>query len=130
MFKKLSFLFSGKKRSFIIYGILNFLITNFILHLSLFFLPIISSTALSSLINILIGFYLYGKKVFRVKKFSKKLFHKYLLLSFFSWGTSFLFIKIMSERGLQKNIAAILIIPILSIISYVTLNKFIFYNKK
>ena len=83
MFKNFNFVFS-KKKLFIFYGILNFLITNFILHLSLFFLPIIVSTALSTLTNILMGFYFYGKKVFKVLNLSKRIFHSYLLLSFCS----------------------------------------------
>lgn len=129
MIKNLDSLFNGRKRLFLIYGALNFLITNFVLHLTLFILPIIFSSALSSITNILIGFYLYGKKVFKVEKFSKKLFQYYFFLSFFSWGINFLFIKLMSEFGIQKNLAAIIMIPILTIISYLTLNKFIFSNK-
>lgn len=129
MIKNLKFFFNEKKRLFIIYGILNFLITNFVLHISLFFIPIILATALSTITNILIGFYLYGKKVFRVIKFSRKLLLYYLILSFCSWSLNFLFIKIMSEFGIQRNLAAIIIIPILSILSYVNLNKFVFSTK-
>ena len=129
MIKNLKFLFNEKKRLFIIYGILNFLITNFVLHLSLFLIPIILATALSTITNIFIGFYLYGKKVFRVIKFSRKSLLYYLILSFCSWSLNFLFIKIMSEFGIQRNLAAIIIIPILSILSYVNLNKFVFSKK-
>ena len=129
MIKNLKFLFNEKKRLFIIYGILNFLITNFVLHLSLFLIPIIFATALSTITNIFIGFYLYGKKVFRVIKFSRKSLLYYLILSFCSWSSNFLFIKIMSEFGIQRNLAAIIITPILSILSYVNLNKFVFSKK-
>ena len=58
------FKYKGKKKNFLVLGLLNFLITNIVLQISLLFLPILLATILSLIINIIFGFYLYGKFVF------------------------------------------------------------------
>ena len=60
-FKKLS---KGRKRLFLFYGITKFLITNSVLHLLLLIIPIFLATITSQITNLIIGFYLYGKKSF------------------------------------------------------------------
>tara|TARA_B100000212_G_C27301883_1_gene501850 strand:+ start:320 stop:550 length:231 start_codon:yes stop_codon:yes gene_type:complete len=57
----------GRKRLFLLYGIANFLITNSALHLLLLVIPIFLATIVSQITNLIIGFYLYGKKVFKMK---------------------------------------------------------------
>ena len=116
----------GKKNSFLILGTLNFLITNIVLQISLLILPIYLSTIISQLINFSLGFYLYGKKVFKVKKITLKIFSKYLVLAFIMWYSNFKLISILFNYGLNKNISALIIIPLLVIISYTIQNKFVF----
>ena len=66
------------KRLFLIFGIINFLITNIILQIALLFLPTFFATVLSQLVNFSIGYYLYGKKVFNISRLNNLIFKKYL----------------------------------------------------
>ncbi len=78
-----------QKKLFIFFGFFNFLITNAVLHIFLLFTPILFSTILSQIINLLIGYYLYGKKVFKLNKLTNSVFiklcenrHGFLILEF------------------------------------------------
>ena len=125
-FKYFKFLSKGKKRLFLIYGIANFCITNIVLHLLLLLIPIFLSTIVSQITNSLIGFYFYGKKVFKMENLTYKELSKYILLASFSWIINYLFIRIMYENGIHKNLAAIFTIPFLVSISYLTQKNYIF----
>ena len=116
----------GRKRLFLFYGITNFLITNSILHLLLLVIPIFLATIASQITNLIIGFYLYGKKVFKMKKLTYKEFRKYILLASFNWTLNYISIRFMYENGINKNLAAILTIPFLVLISYCFQRKYIF----
>ena len=122
-FKLLS---KGRKRLFLFYGIANFLVTNSVLHLLLSVIPIFLATIVSQITNLLIGFYLYGKKVFMMNNLTYKELSKYILLSSFNWILNYLSIKFMYENGIHKNLAAILTIPFLVLISYFFQKKIIF----
>ena len=50
------------------------------LHISLLFTPILFSKILSQLINLLIGYYLYGKKVFKLN-LTNLVFRKYFIMA-------------------------------------------------
>ena len=121
---------NGKKRLFIILGIINFFITNFFLHLALIFFPIFISTILSQTINFLLGFYLYGKKVFQIKKLTRYNLINYFFLALFILIINFFSISYLHSIGINKNLAAIYVVPFLAIISYFVQNKFIFSKKK
>ena len=68
-----------KKLLFVFYGILNTLLTNILLQITLLLFPIILSTFISQIFNLNFGYYLYGKKVFQVKYFRKAQYLKYLI---------------------------------------------------
>tara|TARA_Y100000813_G_scaffold134433_1_gene97213 strand:+ start:97 stop:501 length:405 start_codon:yes stop_codon:yes gene_type:complete len=116
----------GRKRLFLLYGITNFLITNSVLHLLLLVIPIFLATIASQITNLIIGFYLYGKKVFKVKNLTFQEFSKYILLAIFSWILNYLSIRLMYENGINKNLAAIFSIPFLVLISYYIQRRYIF----
>ena len=116
----------SKKKSFLVLGILNFLITNIILQLCLLLYPIYLSTTVSQISNLLLGLYLYGKKVFRVKKITFPIFLKYFLLAFVLWCLNFLSILFLFNLGINKNISALLVIPILVVFSYFSQNRYVF----
>ena len=118
--------FRGRKRLFLFYGITNFLITNSVLHLLLLVIPIFLATIASQITNLIIGFYLYGKKVFKMKNLTYLEFSKYILLASFNWTLNYLSIKLMYENGINKNLAAIITIPFLVLISYSFQRKYIF----
>ena len=122
-FKLLS---KGRKRLFLFYGIANFLITNTVLQLLLLVIPIFLATIVSQITNLVIGFYLYGKKVFKFNNLTYVQLCKYILLAFFIWILNFLSIRLLYESGINKNLAAIFNIPFLVLISYFFQKKFIF----
>ena len=104
------FLKAGQKRLFLIFGIFNFLITNIFLQISLLIMPTFLATVLSQIINFLIGYYLYGKKVFKIKNLNNYVFKKFLLLAIFLWLLNFGFIQTFFYYGYNKNLTAILFI--------------------
>ena len=116
----------GEKRLFLTFGILNFLITNLVLQISLFLIPTLFATVLSQTVNILIGYFIYGKKVFKLKELNKFVFRKYLLLALILWMLNFFLIQSLFYVGVNKNITAICVIPLLVIISYLTQRNFVF----
>ena len=116
----------GEKRLFLIYGILNFLITNIILQSSLLILPTFIATVLSQVVNFSLGYYLYGKKVFKLNRLNNNIFKKYLCLAGILWICNFGLIESFFYLGVSKNLTAILIIPFLVLISFISQKKFIF----
>ena len=116
----------GRKRLFLFYGTINFLITNLVLHLLLLVIPIFLATIASQITNLIIGFYLYGKKVFKMKNLTYQEFRKYILLASFIWTLNYVSIRIMYENGINKNLAALFTIPFLVLISYSFQRKYIF----
>ena len=125
-FKYFKLLSKGRKRLFLFYGIINFLITNLVLHLLLLVIPIFLATIASQITNLIIGFYLYGKKVFKMKNLTYQEFRKYILLASFNWTLNYVSIRFMYENGINKNLAAIFTIPFLVLISYSFQRKYIF----
>ena len=88
--------------------------------------PIFLATIISQITNLAIGFYLYGKKVFKMNNLTYKELWKYILLASFNWILNYVSIRLMHENGLNKNLAAILTIPFLVLISYFFQKKYIF----
>ena len=125
-FKYFKLLSKGRKRLFLFYGITNFLITNLVLHLLLLVIPIFLATIFSQITNVIIGFYLYGKKVFKMKILTNNELTKYILLASFNWTLNYVSIRFMFENGIHKNLAAIFTIPFLILISYSFQKKYIF----
>ena len=80
---------NGKKRLFLVIGIFNVFLTNIILQILLFLGSTFLATAISQIFNFIIGYYLYGKKVFKVNKLDKFFFKKYLLLALTLWMLNF-----------------------------------------
>ena len=116
----------GEKRLFLSFGMFNFLITNFVLQVLLLLIPTILATVISQLVNLILGYYLYGKKVFKFMRLSKYIFFKYLILAFILWIFNFGLIQYFFYYGFNKNITAIFIIPLLVIISYLSQKYFVF----
>ena len=116
----------GEKRRFLIFGIFNFFITTITLQVLLLLIPTIFATIFSQLVNLIIGYYLYGKKVFKINNLDNIVFKKYLILSLILWLLNFALIQSFFYVGLNKNITAILIIPLLVAISYLSQKKFVF----
>ena len=88
--------------------------------------PTSVATIISQIFNFLIGYYLYGKKVFKVKKLDKFFLKKYLFLALTLWILNFGFIESFFFFGVNKNLTALLLIPFLALFSYICQNKLVF----
>ena len=113
---------------FIIFGIFNVFLSNIILQILLLQTSSIIATFFSQLINFFVGYYLYGTKVFRLKKLRIKNFIKYFLLVLFLWNTNWILIEFFHSFGFSKSIIALVIIPFLALISYIS-QKFIVFKQ-
>ena len=124
---KLKFLNKSEKFRFLIYGTINTLTTNIILQFFLLISSVPIATFISQGSNLLIGFFLYGKRVFKIKVLSKNKLLIYLLLAIVSWQiNTFLILFLSSKIDLSKNLSAILILPMLAVWSYLMQKIFIF----
>ena len=124
---KLKILNKREKFRFLIYGTINTLTTNIILQFFLLISSVPIATFISQVSNLLIGFFLYGKRVFKIKVLSKNKLLSYIILAIFSWQiNAFLILFLSSKIELSNNLSAILILPILAVWSYLMQKIFIF----
>ena len=121
----------GQKRIFLFSGIINMLITNFFLQLFLSKNYISTSTATlaAQMINMILGYFIYSKLVFKSPNiFIKTFFFKYLLLMTTLWLTNFYCIELLKFAGFARNISALTLIPLLAFFSFIVQKYYIFKN--
>ena len=117
----------GRKRRFLFYGAVNFLICNSLLQSLLWVgVAVGLSTLLSQSINIILGFYFYGKKVFGVNNLSSRSALMYLGWAVLMWLANWSGIDAFSALDLSRNVSALLMIPILACSSYIVQKIVIF----
>ena len=115
------------KIRFLIYGVINTLITNIFLQIIILLLPLWISTFLSQIFNVILGFFIYSNLVFKLKKKPLENFVKYFLFSIFIWNlNAFLILKMNYHLNINIRISAILTIPLLAILSFYFQKKIIF----
>ena len=117
---------NNKKVLFLIYGLVNVLITNLLLQIFLLFFPISFATLISQIFNLNFGFYLYGSKVFKVKFLGKKIYFKYLSFHLFLWILNWFLINFIYSYNISKNLAALFVLPFLALISFVYQKNIVF----
>ena len=116
-----------QSKLFLIIGIFNFSITNATLQILLIFSPIWISTFLSQILNLTIGYFAYGKYVFKNQLIQKKNFLKYTILAIFNWYLNSIMILFFMQNGqLSPNIAALINIPILPALSFFGQKYYVF----
>ena len=116
-----------QSKLFLIIGIFNFSITNTTLQILLIFSPIWISTFLSQILNLTIGYFAYGKYVFKNQLIQKKNFLKYTILAIFNWYLNSIMILFFMQNGqLSPNIAALINIPILPALSFFGQKYYVF----
>ncbi len=123
----------GQKKLFLFLGIINMALTNSFLQLFLSFNIISTSLATlgSQLINMFFGYLLYSTIVFKRKKiFVKKTLVRYILLMLFIWLTNFYFIYLLELLGFKRNIGALILIPLLAILSFTIQKYFVFKTNR
>ncbi|QNG29019.1 GtrA family protein [Synechococcus sp. LTW-R] len=109
---------SGRKRRFLGYGALNLLATNVVLQGLLLVMGTGLATFLSQLLNVGLGFVLYGKRVFRVERLQKRSALSYALMALCLWWCNWAGIDWLAGLGLTRNLAALILIPVLAALSY------------
>ena len=115
---------------FLLLGFLNFLITNIVLQIMLIFYAIPLATFVSQVVNLIIGYVLYGKFVFGVKRSNYSFFVKYLFLAFLSWQLNSLSIIILFNKFfISKKISALIMIPVVTILSFSVQKYYVFAKK-
>jgi len=115
------------KIRFLIYGVINTLITNIFLQIIILLLPLWISTFLSQIFNVILGFFIYSNLVFKLKRKPLENFVKYFLFSIFIWNlNAFLILKMNYHLNINIRISAILTIPLLAILSFYFQKKIIF----
>ena len=119
---------SGRKRRFLGYGALNVLATNVVLQGLLLVLGTGLATFLSQLLNVGLGFVLYGKRVFRVERLQKRSALSYALMALGLWWCNWAGISLLAGWGLSRNLAALLLIPVLAALSY-TVQKLVVFRQ-
>ena len=126
-YKILRKLFLKRSSKFIFCGFINVLLTNLILQIMLISkIETIYSTFLSQIFNFLLGYFLYSNKVFEIVNYKKLYLAKFVLLSFLLWNINWISIIYISNYNISRNIASLLIMPFLAIISYYSQKRFIF----
>ncbi len=117
------------KKRFLIFGLFNVLSANIILQILLRYLPTYLATLISQIFGMIIGFFLYGKFVFRNSSLTINTLIKYIFSTLFIWILNWSGIYFLSISGINKNIAALLLIPFLAFFSYSVQKKKVFLEK-
>ena len=119
----------GRRRRFLLCGGINVAITNLCLQLLLTIAPIGLATFCSQLVNLGLGYVLYGKAVFRVARLGGRSAAAFGLVSALLWGLNWGAIALLCRFGMQRNLAALVPVPILPVISYVLQARFVFAQR-
>ncbi len=115
------------KFRFIIFGLLNILITNIFLQIIILLLPLWISTFLSQMFNVILGFLIYSNFVFNFRRKPLVNFIKYFLFSILIWNlNAFLILKMNTHLNINIRISALLTIPLLALLSFYFQKKIIF----
>ena len=108
---------------FILFGALLTFLSQSILFLILFFLPIGVASAITQILHNYLGYLAYKYGVF--KRAGKPM--AYILLVILSWVMQWLLLKSLITLGLSSLFAVIIAVPFLAIFSFIT-NKFIVFK--
>ena len=126
--KKFFNLISTKeKKRFLFIGILNVFFCNLLLQILLLNFPVSISTLFAQISSSLFGYCLYGKYVFFCKRSNSKSLILFSILSFTLWSTNWIGINSLILLGVHKQFAAIIMVPPLAIISFIS-QKFLIFK--
>ena len=120
---------SGQKRRFGLAGITNVILTNAVLQalLASNVVNIAVATLTSQAVNTIFGYTIYGKLVFRAQGLrQKKQVIQYTLLMTAMWILNTGGIELGATANISKNIAALAMVPILAVLSYIAQKNWVF----
>lgn len=119
----------GQKRRFGAAGIINILFSNVVLQclLATSMFTISIATLISQVFNACFGYTLYGKLVFRTKGLSRhQPLLRYLILMTSLWLINTGGIEAAKAMGINRNFAALALIPFLAVLSFLIQKHIIF----
>ena len=123
---------TGQKRRFGVAGIVNVLITNAVLQVLLAssVVSVPAATLTSQVVNTTVGYVIYGKMVFK----SAALRHhlsviKYIILMTGIWLLNTIGIALGAALSINKNLAAVGMIPVLAVLSFLGQKYWIFIDE-
>ncbi|MFM7269779.1 MAG: GtrA family protein [Cyanobium sp.] len=117
---------AGRRRRFLLFGAFNVAITFACLQVLLTITSIGLATFCSQLVNLSLGYVLYGKAVFRVNRLARRSAAAYSLVSALIWMLNWGGIALLSGLGVNRNLAALLMVPVMPVISYTLQSRFVF----
>ena len=121
----------GQKRRFLAYGLLNIAITNGLLQLLLTAnLATGLATLLSQLLNVSLGYVLYGTRVFRVERLGQRSAAGCAGLALLLWWGNWAGITGLAQAGWSRRLAALALIPVLAACSYLAQKHLVFSQRR
>lgn len=121
----------GRKRRFLAFGLLNIAITNVLLQLLLTSnLATGLATLLSQLLNVGLGYVLYGTQVFRVERLGQRSAVAYGGLALLLWCGNWAGITGLAQFGWSRRLAALALIPVLATCSYLAQKHLVFPQRR
>ena len=122
---------NGQKRRFFAFGLLNIAITNTLLQLLLTInLGTGVATLFSQLLNVGLGYVLYGTQVFRVNRLGQHSAAAYGFLAMLLWWCNWAGIATLAQLGWSRQESALLLIPLLAAFSYVVQKHVVFATNR
>lgn len=118
---------SGRKRRFLVYGALNVGVTNLLLQ-GLLWLQLTTglATLLSQLLNVGLGYVLYGTQVFQVRRLGRRSAAAYGVLAVLLWWCNWGGIQGLAAMGWPRPWAALALVPVLAALSYLAQKTVVF----
>jgi putative flippase GtrA len=117
----------GRKRRFLLFGALNVALTNLLLQLLLWCGVATGLATLGSqLLNLGLGYLLYGMHVFRVASLQGRSALAYAALALLLWCLNWGGINGLAVLGWPRNWAALSLVPLLAALSYRLQRQWVF----
>lgn len=118
---------NGRKRRFFAFGLLNIAITNGLLQLLLAInLATGQATLFSQLLNLGLGYVVYGTQVFRVERLGQRSAFAYGALALLLWWGNWAGISTLAHLGWSRRFASVALIPVLAASSYLAQKYVVF----
>lgn len=111
---------------YLVFALIAWSISNLSLHILLMFTSIFKATLISHLIYICLAYFLYSKNVFSLRRYTYLIAIKFFLLNSLLWVVNLKGISLLNYLGINKNVSAFSLIPILTVSSFLIQKFFIF----
>ena len=119
-------LLTPEGRKFLTTGILIVIVGNILLQILLRLTNTLVATFMAQLISSIMGYFAYGRVVFPGSYLSLNKGIKFYILGNVLWVINSAGISIMEVLGISKYIGALMMIPVLAIISFILQKRYIY----